>query len=83
MNLKDPRTGNPRNGGKTGKSNPPKDIVEAQDYLERFFTNKNDYDYDALNFVIGELKEILKYCQRENEHIIRGMSLFIIIDSKQ
>ena len=59
MNLKDPRTGNPRNGGKTGKSNPPKDIVEAQDYLERFFTNRNDYDYDALNFVIGELKEIL------------------------
>ena len=29
MNLKDPKTGAPRNGGKYGKRNPPKDIVEA------------------------------------------------------
>ena len=61
MNLKDAKTGQPRHGGKYGKKLPPRDIVHAQDYLEKFFMHKNDYDYDAINYVIGELKEILRY----------------------
>ena len=61
MNLKDPLTGKPRNGGKYSKGKPPKDIIEAQDFLEKFFTHNKDYDYDAIDFVTNELKKMLKY----------------------
>ena len=51
MLLKDPKTGNPRNGEKYGKGKQPSDIIEAQDYLDKFFKYRNSYDYDAIDFV--------------------------------
>ena len=61
MNLKDPKTGKPRNGGKHAKGKPPKDIIKAQDFLDKFFKYRNSYDYDAIDFVTNELKKMLKY----------------------
>ena len=37
MNLKDPLTGKPRDGGKVKKSQAPKNSAEAELYLENFF----------------------------------------------
>ena len=81
MNLKDSATGMPRDGGKMDKNDAPKDIEEAESCLERFFRNMFGHDHDALDYVIFELKKMLKYFQNVNEHLIRGMSLFIVIDS--
>ena len=61
MNLKDPKTGKPRDGGKYGKSKPPRTSVEAEFFLENFFKYEGLPDKDAINFVITELKKILKY----------------------
>ena len=61
MNLKDPKTGKPRDGGKYGKDKPPKTSVEAEFFLENFFKYEGVPDVDAINFVICELKKILKY----------------------
>ena len=61
MNLKDPLTGKPRDGGKKGKSKPPKNSAEAELYLENFFKYEGSPDKDAIKFVMLELKKMLKY----------------------
>ena len=82
MLLKDPVTGNTKQ--KVGKSKPPKNVSEAEEYLQALFMQgKEDYDIDAIKFVIAEVKKMLKYFTNDNEHIIRGMSVFIVIDSAQ
>jgi hypothetical protein len=88
MNLKNPTTGKPRNtekfkDGKVGKTKPPNNLEEAQEYLTHFFQSEEDgkMDAQAIEYSIEELKPIIDYFENENEHIMRGMSLFIITDS--
>ena len=40
MNLRDPHTGNPRDGGKVKKSQAPRNRDEAELYLEKLFNYK-------------------------------------------
>ena len=54
---------------------------EAEEYLEHFFRHEGGYDNKAIEFVIGELDKLKEYFSKENVHEIRGMSLFIAIDS--
>ena len=54
---------------------------EAEEYLEHFFRYEGGYDNRAIEFVIGELDKMKEYFTKENVHEIRGMSLFIAIDS--
>ena len=60
MHLKDPKTGKDRDGGNLQKQ-APKDFTETQDYLEHFFRYNGGHDMEAIEFVIGELKKMLKY----------------------
>ena len=59
----------------------PKDIDEAEEYLEHFFRCNGSYDYEAIEYVNNELKKMKEYFTKVNLHEIRGMSLFIAIDS--
>ena len=90
MNLMDPETGAKRHtdiypDGKVGKKNPPNNIEEAEQYLTHFFSSEKEgkVDMEAIEYCRQELIPMLKYFKEENEHIIRGMSLFIVIDSHQ
>ena len=40
-------------------------------------------DKDAVQYVRDGIKPILEYFEKENEHIFRGMSLFIVTESCQ
>ena len=81
MNLKDPVSGKSREGGKLDKKYSPRNRDEAEHYLECFFRNEEGHDLDAIKYIEGELKKMLKYFQEENMHEIHGMSILIVIDS--
>ena len=82
MNLKNPITGSPRSVGKVGKKKLPKNLDEAEDYIEKFFcSNKGKFDKEAVQYVQAELKKMLVYFQQENVNIIRGMSVLIVTES--
>ena len=83
MNLKDPATGKPRDGGKVKKHQAPRNSQEAELYLENFFKYEGTPDKKGISFMIDELKKMLKYFKEENEHIIRGMSVFFVVDSEK
>lgn len=52
MNLKDPNTGKPRDGGKVKKRQAPKNSAEAELYLENFFKYEGDIDRQGIRFVL-------------------------------
>ena len=79
MTIKDHQTGNEIS--KVAKNQVPKDMDEAEEYLEHFFRCDGSYDYKAIEYVSNELKMMKHYFTKVNLHEIRGMSLFIAIDS--
>ena len=40
-------------------------------------------DYDAIAYVKEQLIQILSYFTDDNEHTMRGMSLFVVVDSEK
>ena len=83
MSLKDPTSGKPRDIGKLGLDDSCKDRAEAKERLRLFFKYQDGYDMALLNYVISELKKLLQYLEHDNNHVIRGMSIFIVADSAQ
>ena len=79
MTIKDHQSGNEIS--KVPKNQVPKDMDEAEEYLEHFFRCDGGYDYKAIEYVSDELKKMKNYFTKVNLHEIRGMSLFIAIDS--
>ena len=61
MNLKDPTTGKPRDGGKVKKSQAPKDRDECELYLEKLFRYKGSIDLKGIKVVKEELEKMLQY----------------------
>ena len=78
--LKDPITGETRQ--KLKKLHPP--IDEAKEYIARLFKQGKDatLDVKAIEYVKEQLTLILSYFTDDNEHQIRGMSLFVVVDSE-
>ena len=83
MSLKDPNTGARRDGGKVGLEDSCKDENEAIERLLLFFKTEDGLDVNGLNYVIKRLEKLLKYFEEDNNHIIRGMSIFIVADAAQ
>ena len=54
-NLKDPETGERRDGGKLGRDHLPKSIDDAKERIKLVFKYKEEYDRDAIEYVITEL----------------------------
>ena len=79
--LKDPVTGETRD--KHYKLHPPMD--EAKEWLAKLFTQGKDgaVDSKAVEYVKEQLTLILSYFTDDNEHTMRGMSLFVVIDSEK
>ena len=48
--------------------------------MVNFFQSNEDgsMDKDAIEYVLKEIEPILAYFETENEHIMRGMSLFTL-----
>ena len=59
MNLKNPTTGKPRDGGKVKKSQAPKDRDECELYLEKLFKYKGSADLKGIKVVKEELQKML------------------------
>ena len=78
--LRDPNTGE-----KTQKVTKlhPKSVDESRDWLRKMFTQTTDgkIDAKAVSYVSQELAKMTEFMKNTNEHEIRGMSIFIIIDS--
>ena len=36
---------------------------------------------DLINYVVKELEALLHYFENDNNHVMRGMSIFIVADS--
>ena len=80
VNLKDPKSGESKE--KVSKLH-PKTIEESKDWIKKLFQQTDDgqVDQKAVSFVNQELAKMAEYFKEVNEHTIRGMSLFIVIDS--
>ena len=48
-----------------------------------FRQNNEELDEEGLVYVKGQLELMLEYFTEVNEHIMRGMSLFIVVDSQK
>ena len=82
VNLKDPTTGESKE--KINKLH-PKTIEESKDWIRKLFQQTEDgkIDQKAVSYVSQELAKMAEYFKNVNEHTIRGMSLFIVIDSRK
>ena len=80
VNLKDPKTG--ESNAKVNKLH-PKTIEDSKDWIRKLFKQTEDgkVDQKAVAYVNTELAKMAEYFKNVNEHTIRGMSLFIVIDS--
>ena len=57
---------------------------ESKKWIAQIFKNaKDQIDEEAVAYVIEELKQMLNYFKDVNEHQIRGMSIFIVIDTEK
>ena len=58
-------------------------LEEAQKYITDLFKNaEGQLDNDAIANVVNELKKMLEFFENDNVHYIRGMSVFIAIDTE-
>lgn len=71
----------------TGKIHPPTPEA-SKPWLEALFSqkpNRDDtsfsVDTKGIQYVLSQLENILNYFQNDNTYTIRGMSLFIVVDS--
>lgn len=69
-----------------GKIHPPTPDA-SKEWLKRLFSQKKrdgnagSFDTKAVSCVLAQLEVILDYFQNYNKHTIRGMSLFVVVDS--
>ena len=59
----------------------PKTPEETKEWVEKLFSQKGSIDHKAVSYVSKELTRIRDYFANVNEHSIKGMSLFIVVDS--
>ena len=79
MCLKDASTGQVKD--KKYKFHPQYD--EAKQSIGDLFRQGDDeLDVEGLEYVKGQLELMLEYFKELNEHYMRGMSLFIVVDSR-
>mmetsp|Transcript_1594 Transcript_1594/g.2266 ORF Transcript_1594/g.2266 Transcript_1594/m.2266 type:complete len:249 (+) Transcript_1594:82-828(+) len=64
----------------TGRIHPPSPEA-SKVWLERLFTQNKEKDVKAVKYLLSQLEIILDYFENDNTYTIRGMSLFIVIDS--
>ena len=57
-------------------------LFPPADQLESVMGKFLGQDEDAKKYLLAKLKELLVYFQESNVHTIRGMSLFMVVDSK-
>ena len=58
-------------------------LEEAQKYITDLFKNaEGQLDNDAIANVVTELKKMLEFFENDNVHYMRGMSVFIAIDTE-
>ena len=58
-------------------------MEDTKDWISKLFTQTVDGNPDhlAISYVSQEIAKMAAFFKNENVHIIRGMSLFIVIDS--